>query len=1265
MIRNLRLLITSKEVITKIVYSIMLMMVLPVLSWAAPYSFDHEGFTYYCVTGNDVSIVACSQTGEHIDVPAGIIHDDIVYNVTGISANVFKDKTTLKSISFPDGLSYIGTSAFEGCTNLTTIPLPPTTLVEIGMSAFKGCTKLKSINLPSSLKTIGSGAFEGSGLTSIDIPDNVTSIGSESFKDCASLTSVSIPSGVETISNGLFSGCTGLKNIIIPNGVKRIEAGFCDGCTGLVSLTIPKSVTYIESSAFRGCTGKVTINCNIPNPTFYDHGTFKDSQISEVIMGDSVKSIGRYAFGGCTKLSSVTIGQNVTNISEYAFDGCTGLTSITIPDAVTSIGVWAFHGCAGLVSATLGTGVEAIGPSTFAECTELSTLTISAGTIESSAFKNCNKLENLTLGNGVTSIGDEAFSGCSSLKTVDFPSSVTSIGLAAFYGCTSFQSITIPSSVTTIGQYAFGGGCTGKATINCSIPDNTEAFSYDCRFSEIVIGEGVTRIGSNTFRGNSSLLSLTLQEGLHSIGSNAFYDCKNLASVYIPASVTSIEDGAFQICRKLTLTSGSVLSCEIGNSAFDGCSSLTSVTFGNGVGNIGEYAFRSCTELATVTVPEGVTKMKYIGQYAFSECDKMTYFDFPSSLDSLGYSAFEKCSSLNAIHLKEGVRVLEGSTFFGCSGVTSVSLPSTLQKIGGNDFNGCQGTLRLNGNLPDIPNIFSSPFSTAKFNHVVLGEGITKLDDGTFYGCWTLMNVTVERPEPITIYSNVFPNRNYSTLYCPNGGKYKYMAAEFWKEFQNIVTPQYALIYKVDGEVFKTDSIDFEASLTPLAAPTKEGYTFSGWSEIPATMPAYDVVITGTFSINQYTMTFVLDNGQENVMKKQDYASALTAPADPVKTGFTFKGWSPAVPATVPASDMTFTAQWKRNKYKVTWIVDGQSTENEVEYEATIVKPSDPAKEGHTFTGWDKEIPTSMPDNDLTFTAQFSVNNYTLTYKVDGEVYKSSSVAYGTALTSEAAPTKEGHTFSGWSEIPATTPANDVVITGSFSVNSYTLTYKVDGEVYKTSTVAYGTAITPEAAPMKEGHTFSGWSEIPATMPANDVVITGSFSVNSYTLTYKVDDEVYKTSTVAYGTAITPESAPTKEGHTFSGWSEIPATMPANDVVITGTFTVNKYKVRYYVGQQLWAEDEVEYGAKLTLREYTPENANRYAFAGWDGEMYETMPAKDIEYHAMIITGVGSLNTDASGIKAIYDSTGRKLSKMKRGMNVLIMKDGTIRKIYR
>ena len=166
---------------------------------------------------------------------------------------------------------------------------------------------------------------------------------------------------------------------------------------------------------------------------------------------------------------------------------------------------------------------------------------------------------------------------------------------------------------------------------------------------------------------------------------------------------------------------------------------------------------------------------------------------------------------------------------------------------------------------------------------------------------------------------------------------------------------------------------------------------------------------------------------------------------------------------------------------------------------------------------------------------------YKLTYIIDGEVYKSYDIEYGATITPETDPTKEGHTFSGWSEIPEAMPAHDVTVTGTFSINKYKLTYIVDGEMYKSYDIEYGATITPEAEPTKEGYIFSGWSEIPETMPAHDVTVTGSFSKGQYKLIYMVDGQTYKTISYDYGDIITPEPAPVRDGYTFSGWSEIPA----------------------------------------------------------------------------------------------------------------------------
>ena len=195
-----------------------------------------------------------------------------------------------------------------------------------------------------------------------------------------------------------------------------------------------------------------------------------------------------------------------------------------------------------------------------------------------------------------------------------------------------------------------------------------------------------------------------------------------------------------------------------------------------------------------------------------------------------------------------------------------------------------------------------------------------------------------------------------------------------------------------------------------------------------------------------------------------------------------------------------------------------------------------------------------MPDHDVTVTGTFTINKYKLIYKVDGTNYKTYDVAYNSAITPEEAPTKDGYTFSGWSEIPETMPASDVTITGTFTINKYKLTYTVNGEEYKASNVEYGTKITPEAAPTKEGYMFSGWSEIPSTMPANDVTVTGTFTINKYTITYIIDGEVFKSMEVEYNSAITPPDAPAQEGYDFA-WADVPETMPARNITIYGAYT--------------------------------------------------------------------------------------------------------------
>ena len=346
----------------------------------------------------------------------------------------------------------------------------------------------------------------------------------------------------------------------------------------------------------------------------------------------------------------------------------------------------------------------------------------------------------------------------------------------------------------------------------------------------------------------------------------------------------------------------------------------------------------------------------------------------------------------------------------------------------------------------------------------------------------------------------------------------------------------------------------------------------------------------------------------------------------------------------MPAKDIEITGAFSINSYNLTYLLDEAVYKSvSLEYGSEIESEPAPEKEGFTFSGWNGE-PETMPANDVTVTGSFGQNTYSLIYKVDGETYKGFYVEYGSELTAEPAPTKEGYTFSGWSEIPETMPANDVEITGTFSINSYNLVYCLDGEEYKTCTLEYGSPISPEPIPTKEGYTFSGWSEIPETMPATDVEITGTFSINSYTLTYVLDGEVYRSVSLEYSSEIESEPAPEKEGFTFSGWSEIPETMPANDLEITGTFSINYYLLTVIVDNQVVYSEIIAYGTSLT--DYAEMLITKYDIDLTPWEWYSeietvTMPAQDVTINA-VYNAVHPVLMD-NGESIIYDLSGKRI----------------------
>ena len=290
---------------------------------------------------------------------------------------------------------------------------------------------------------------------------------------------------------------------------------------------------------------------------------------------------------------------------------------------------------------------------------------------------------------------------------------------------------------------------------------------------------------------------------------------------------------------------------------------------------------------------------------------------------------------------------------------------------------------------------------------------------------------------------------------------------------------------------------DYGTKITTPADPTRKGYTFKGWDkEIPKTMPAENMTVKAQWEINQYAITFDTNGGSEIAPITQDYGTAITAPDNPTRKGYTFKGWDKEIPKTMPAENMTVKAQWEINQYAITFDTNGGSEIAPItqDYGTAITAPADPTRKGYTFKGWDKEIPKTMPAENITVKAQWEINQYTITFDTNGgSEIAPITQDYGTAITAPADPTRKGYTFKGWDkEIPETMPAENMTVKAQWEINQYTITFDTNGgSEIAPITQDYGTAITAPADPTRKGYTFKGWDkEIPETMPAENITIT-------------------------------------------------------------------------------------------------------------------------------------------------------------------------------
>ena len=417
---------------------------------------------------------ASAYTSQYSYVPK-TLKEVIINGTSNISSYAFYNCSNLTDVRFEEEsqVTSIGSSAFEGCSSLTSITIP-NSVTSIGSYAFNGCTKLVNVTFEegSQLMSIGNYAFSGCGsLESITIPNLVTSIGKYAFKNCISLGGLLFELDNEEISieENAFYGCTGLTSIEIPDSVTSIGIGAFENCSNLVSISLPYLGKTIDSDDNDNHFGYIFgANSRSDNAEFVPNSLIK-------LTITSATSIGSSALEGCSSLTSITIPNSVTSIGSSALEGCSSLTSIAIPNSVTSIGYGAFKGCSSLESIIIpfvGAGVEETSDTHFGYIfgaglyiynidyvpSNIKEVTITGGrSLGNCAFYQCENLTSIKLPSTLDTISSNAFNGCSSLTSIIVPNNVTSIGYQAFYGCSKLEQIVMPSSATYVEEYAFYG----------------------------------------------------------------------------------------------------------------------------------------------------------------------------------------------------------------------------------------------------------------------------------------------------------------------------------------------------------------------------------------------------------------------------------------------------------------------------------------------------------------------------------------------------------------------------------------------------------------------------------------------------------------------------------------------------------------------------------------------------------------------------------------------------------------------------------------
>lgn len=771
----------------------------PVQLWASAhgvrYASESTSFTYR-LEGDKAYITGYTGTLPETVVPAVIdgypvyaienlrspilTHVVVSEGIVEIGESAFQSNYTgnLLSVSLPQSVKKISDFAFAGQQYLQEITFGG--VEKIGRGAFSSCTKLTQITLPDTLTTIGWRAFEYSGLTSLTIPANVTSLGDSFISECSALTSLYVAEGNPNyeIVDGLLYDIPAKTlryalpdvsgDVVIRDGTVRIADDVFKN-HAITSVQLPNSLQKIGNYAFEFCNELKEVNFPEGLITIDGAAFAYCTQLENVVLPEGLKYLGDSAFRSCYSLTEITVPEGITWLSG-TFATCYSLRTVNLPRGLTYMINGVVEGCRSLETLHLPAKLESIAGSW---PSSLKTITTAFGSVRyvsedgilydtqenSIVFVNGSITGHVTVRDGITKIDEGAFSGKTGLTGVTLPESCTVIGSNAFKNCTSLTDINFPEKLEMIGNGAFynsvitslklsqpGIHVAGFAFAYCHQLKSVEITSTDFDLMEwafarcenletVILPPQVFRMEGGCFTECTSLTTVVLPKNITFV--HGFKGCTSLKTIEIPDSVTSIGYEAFANCKSLESIHLPDGVTNIGDLAFARCFALKDVNFPAALTTIGKEAFRS-VPIAEVVIPANVTE---IADMAFYYNEELRSLTLPNGLKKIGDSAFWNASKLQTVELPESLTEI-GETAFRQSDLTSITIPGNVKRIGTGAFAACENLEKVSV-APGVETIGSEAFTgCTKLTEATLTSSVATIEGGAFYGCKALQTIS-------------------------------------------------------------------------------------------------------------------------------------------------------------------------------------------------------------------------------------------------------------------------------------------------------------------------------------------------------------------------------------------------------------------------------------------------------------------------------------------------------------------------------------------